>query len=66
MADILKGNYRLANQPTLNSSEKKTDSDSLTSQLEESALAKLGGSICFVMKGTKFVWDGDEDAETGS
>lgn len=37
----------------------------LTAKFEESALAKLGGSLCFVMKGDTFVWKGDELEETG-
>jgi hypothetical protein len=33
----------------------------VTEQFEEAALAKLGGSICFVMKKNKFLWKGEED-----
>jgi len=66
MADILKGNYRLNNQPVSDNQKGKKAFDSLTDKLEESALAKLGGSICFVLKGNTFVWEGDDDEEAGS
>ena len=65
MANILKGNYELNNGPTKSPRTKKA-SRNLTDHFEESALAKLGGSICFVTKGSTFVWAGDEDEESGS
>ena len=60
MPDFLKGNYQLANEPVKKPAKKKT-SPGLTEQFEESALARLGGSMCFVMKGKTFMWTGDED-----
>lgn len=57
MAKFLKGNYRLPNSRKVSVQQKR--SKDLTDQLEESALAKLGGSLCFVMKKNRFVWPGD-------
>ena len=59
MSEFLKGNYQLPKgarreSPTGNS--RKT----LTENFEDSVLAKLGGSICFVTKGKTFLWTGDE------
>ena len=65
MADILKGNYQLTGKKKERQA-KKSPSKSLTERFEESALARLGGSICFVMKGNTFVWTGDEDEEASS
>ena len=54
MPKFLKGNYQLPKgKGTI--ARKKTAKD-LTQQFEESALAKLGGSLCFVMKKGTFVW----------
>lgn len=61
MPKFLKGNYRLAKGKG-EIAAKKTKKD-LTQQFEESALAKLGGSLCFVMKKGTFVWS-DEGHET--
>ena len=65
MATVLKGNYQLNQQPGKRPRKKKAP-DALIDRFEESALAKLGGSICFVMKGNTFVWTGDGDEEAGS
>ena len=58
MAKFLKGNYRLpknkGNPPTSSRSSK-----SLTEQFEETALSKLGGSMCFVVKKKTFLWNGE-------
>ena len=66
MSDFLKGNYQV---PNLAGSDAEAGNHektrSLTEQMEESALAKLGGSMCFVIKGSQFVWSGDEVEETG-
>ncbi len=63
MPKFLKGNYRvLRNKKGSVSRRRKKD---LTDKFEESALAKLGGSLCFVMKGNTFVWKGDEVEKTG-
>lgn len=63
MAKFLKGNYRLSRGKNRSITRKKQKS--LTARFEESALAKLGGSLCFVMKGDSFIWKGDEVEETG-
>jgi len=65
MPDFLKGNYQLSSDPKAKRPRKKS-AKSLTDEFEEQALAKLGGSMCFVMKGKSFVWAGDEDEKTGS
>ena len=59
MPDFLKGNYRINNENTERPQE--TESKSLTEEFEESALAKLGGSICFVAKSGSLMWDGDTE-----
>ena len=48
MPDFLKGNYNLNNDNTDTQHTKKVKN--LTEEFEETALAKLGGSICFVSK----------------
>ena len=65
MTSFLKGNYELPATPKVRSSRKRT-TKSLTEKFEESALAKLGGSMCFVMKGKTFIWTGDEGEEASS
>jgi len=64
MTTFLKGNYELPQEP-----EGRAPADdapkSLTEQFEESALAKLGGSICFVAKGKVLLWTGDSDEAAG-
>lgn len=63
MAKFLKGNYDLPKRKKRSATkERKKD---LTDKFEESALAKLGGSLCFVMKKKTFLWEGDEIGETG-
>lgn len=58
MARLLKGNYRMPKSKRKSASAKpKKD---LTDKFEGSALAKLGGSLCFVMKKNTFVWKGDK------
>ena len=59
MTSFLKGNYKLAKE-TKKKPAKKNAASSLTEQLEEGALARLGGSMCFVIKGKTFMWVGDE------
>lgn len=63
MTKFLKGNYRLP-KGKRKSVVRKRKKD-LTTKFEERALAKLGGSLCFVMKGNTFVWKGEESEETG-
>jgi len=54
MPKFLKGNYRLPKgKGRLTTGTTKKD---LTQTLEEHALAKLGGSMCFVMKKGTFIW----------
>ena len=65
MAYFLKGNYQVPTASRQSRPKKKTPK-SLTEQFEESALAKLGGSLCFVMKGSTFVWTGEENEKAGS
>lgn len=60
MPGFMKGNYELEHEPE--EVERDADADkSLTERFEESALAKLGGSICFVRKTNALMWAGDED-----
>ena len=54
MAQFLKGNYQLP-KGRGKAAAKRAKKD-LTDQFEESALAKLGGSLCFVMKKGTFIW----------
>lgn len=60
---MLQGNYELPNQnpkrPVKNDSQTIVP-QSLTEAFEQSALAKLGGSMCFVMKGKTFLWTGED------
>ena len=60
MSDFLKGNYQIEGETGSKPVMKRTSPD-LTEQFEESLLARLGGSMCFVMKGNNFIWTGDED-----
>ena len=63
MAKFLKGNYRLPKgKGNLGVRRAKKD---LTGQFEASALAKLGGSLCFVMKKANFIWSDDTNAQAG-
>ena len=63
MPDFLKGIYNLNNDNTDTQNTKKIKS--LTEEFEENALAKLGGSICFVSKSGSLIWDGDStDSDT--
>ncbi len=57
MPDFLKGNYNLDNDSP--DSQRNANRKSLTEEFEEKALAKLGGSICFVSKSGSLIWDGD-------
>lgn len=59
MPKFLKGNYRLP-KGKADVTSKKVKKD-LTDRLEETALSKLGGSLCFVMKKGAFVWNGPTD-----
>ena len=59
MVDFLKGNYKLPGNHGIRTTTPK-QGKGLTEQMEEMASATLGGSMCFVMKGTTFLWAGDE------
>ena len=63
MRKFLKGNYRLPKGKG-EVAAKKAKKD-LTDRLEETALSKLGGSLCFVMKKGTFVWT-DQGNDTTS
>ena len=62
MPKFLKGNYALPKGKK--AAGRKRKPPDLTSKFEESALAKLGGSLCFVMKKNTFVWKGEGSAGT--
>ena len=63
MAKFLKGNYRLKKgKSTLRTGKAKKN---LTETFEENVLAKLGGSLCFVMKKNTFVWTGETHETPG-
>lgn len=55
MSELLKGNYELENTEGLKTDARKEKKAVL--DFEEKAMEKLGGSIAFVMKGSRFVWD---------
>ena len=61
MPNFLSGNYELPEKEN-EEPQAKEHTKSLTEIFEEKALAKLGGSMCFVKTGKNFVWTGD-DAE---
>ena len=63
MRKFLKGNYRLPKGKG-EVAAKKAKKD-LTDRLEETALSKLGGSLCFVMKKGTFVWTDQGHDTTG-
>ena len=60
MSDLLKGNYKIEN---FNPNQETKEEKKIDAIFEEKALEKLGGSIAFVMKRDKFVWDDKDDAE---
>lgn len=64
MSNFLKGNYQLQDE-----TEKKSSSGNsrknLTERFEDSVLAKLGGSVCFVTKGKTLLWRGDDSEAPG-
>ena len=62
MSKFLKGNYEVDKDNNRENKEKKQD---LSELFESRAFEQLGGSIAFVMKSNKFVWDdeGDDHAE---
>ena len=65
MPEFLKGNYNIkSNNIKSNNKKNKANEDTktLTEEFEASALAKLGGSICFVSKSGNLLWDGDNSS----
>lgn len=54
---ILKGNYNIKNTAKLEKAEKSKEA-SLEEAFEGKTMEKLGGSIAFVKKSSKFVWKG--------
>lgn len=64
MPKFLKGNYRLPKGKGEVAAKKAKKKD-LTDRLEETALSKLGGSLCFVMRKGTFVWSGKTDDTSG-
>lgn len=60
MSKLLKGNYEIENNGSENEIKKEKNIEAL---FETKALEKLGGSIAFVMKSNKFIWDDEENAE---
>jgi hypothetical protein len=61
MTDYLKGNYKL----DAKIAEPTEAAGDTTDEFEKKALARLGGSICFVSK-KGFLWTGDGDGNDGS
>ena len=64
MADVLRGNYKVSKP--IKSARAPKPKKELTEEFEQEALAKLGGSITFVMKGDTFMWDGESREAAGS
>lgn len=60
MSKFLKGNYEVEKKPD----EAKDDEvpNRFTQIFESSAAEKLGGSIAFVIKSNKFLWDEEDNA----
>lgn len=60
MPEFLKGNYKV--DATI---EDKAAAANSTDEFEKKALARLGGSICFVSK-KGLIWNGDKDKAGGA
>ena len=58
MSKFLKGNDKVKEDKGKESSKEE---DAFSKMFESKAMEKLGGSIAFVMKGDKFIWDGDDE-----
>lgn len=63
MSGYLKGNYPLDATPGKQGESQPEDSEQ---QFYRRALEKLGGSIAFVLKSKKLVWNGKDDDTTGN
>ena len=59
MDKLLKGNYDLKDESEI----KASLPHDAKKGFEDNAMERLGGSIAFVMKGNKFVWDEDSEDE---
>ena len=59
MNKLLKGNFKVKDEESINE-EPKVEKKSHTQEFEEKSMEKLGGSIAFVMKKNKFIWDDSE------
>ena len=57
MDKILKGNYDLITEENIDVVDGGKDT---TQEFEERSLERLGGSIAFVMKGKRFIWDAED------
>ena len=62
MKEFLKGNYELAAK--IDDAE-DVEGDGAEEEFERTALARLGGSICFVRK-KGFVWRGETEEADGA
>ena len=69
MSKYLKGNYKLDPKAGRKSETGESKGKNLEDVFESQAFQKLGGSIAFIKKSTKFVWSGkkrdDARAKTG-
>lgn len=54
----LKGNYTLPGRPAEPEAEAAPKQEDTVGEFERKAMARLGGSIAFVMKGKNVVWNG--------
>ena len=61
MAQYLKGNYKL---PKKMKPQVSKMMPTVEQKFEQESLAKLGGSIAFIMKSKTFLWEGDKDEKT--
>jgi hypothetical protein len=59
MKEFLKGNYKI--DAEIKETEEE-EGNRFTGEFEKKALARLGGSICFVSK-KAFVWKGEENTD---
>lgn len=64
MNKFLKGNYEVEEKAEVNKAESAPEQgENFTAIFESKALDKLGGSIAFILKSNKFVWD-EEDVDS--
>ena len=62
MNKLIKGNYKVKQEEAITPKSQK-ENKTFSQEFEEKSMEKLGGSIAFVMKGNKFVWDDSEENE---